>query len=157
VVARLFNIIQPDVAYFGQKDAQQAVIIRRMVADLCLPIRIAVCPIVREPDGLAMSSRNAYLSADGRRRAGCLYRALCAGRNMLMAGEADAQRVRAKMQSVVSETESVSIDYLSVVDAESLESMMSPRGRILLAGAIRIGGTRLIDNVCVDLDSIGTA
>ena len=156
VVAKLFNIVQPDVAYFGQKDAQQVLIIRRMVRDLRMPVRIETCPIVREPDGLAVSSRNAYLSPKGRVRALCLYQALCAGRDALRAGGASIDHLIDTMRRIVLEKgsaprEPVQIDYLTVVDAESLEALDSPRGRILLAGAVHIGRTRLIDNLVVDL------
>jgi pantoate--beta-alanine ligase len=156
VVAKLFNIVRPDVAYFGQKDAQQVLIIRRMVQDLHVPVRIETCPIVREPDGLAVSSRNVHLDQEERTRALCLYRALCAGRDALLSGEASIDRVVGLMQRTVSETASasggpVTIDYLTAVDAESLEALRSPRGRILLAGAVHVGRTRLIDNLVVDL------
>lgn len=156
VVAKLFNIVQPDVAYFGQKDAQQVLIIRRMVQDLCMNVRIETCPIVREPDGLAVSSRNVYLDKEDRVRGLCLYQALCAGRDALLPGEASIDRVVDIMRRTVLGTgptprESVKIDYLTVVDAESLEVLSSPHGRILLAGAVHIGRTRLIDNLVVDL------
>lgn len=162
VVTKLFNLVQPDVAYFGQKDAQQALIIRRMVKDLCIPVRIEVCPIVREPDGLAMSSRNAYLSTEQRSRALCLYRALCEGRDMLLhrgtggSGDQGIQHVVYAMQNTVAkvaspEPEPVTIDYMTVVDAETLEPATKPIGRVMLAGAVRIGETRLIDNLLIDL------
>lgn len=158
VVAKLFNIVQPDAAYFGQKDAQQFLIIRRMVRDLGMSVRIETCPIVREPDGLAVSSRNAFLAIEDRVRALCLYQALCAGRDALLAGEASIERVVDIMRRTVLETgrtaeEPVRVDYLTAVDAESLEVLRSPHGRILLAGAVHIGRTRLIDNVVVDLPS----
>ncbi|MFQ5430189.1 MAG: pantoate--beta-alanine ligase [Phycisphaerae bacterium] len=152
VVAKLFNIVRPDVAYFGQKDAQQAVVIRRMVEDLRLPVQVEVCPIVREPDGLAMSSRNAYLNADERLRALSLYRGLCAGRDLLLSGERSIGRVRERMASAVREAGGdVGIDYLVVVDPETL-APAEAKGRVLLAGAVRIGATRLIDNLLVDVD-----
>jgi len=156
VVAKLFNMVQPDVAYFGRKDAQQALIIQRMVADLHIPVRIEVCPIVREPDGLAISSRNAYLGAEEREQALCLYRALSAGRDMLVAGQRSVQRVIEQMQRTIDQAASagpgpVAVDYLTVVDAETLEPMREPAGRLLIAGAVRISGTRLIDNMMVDL------
>lgn len=158
VVAKLFSIVQPDVAYFGQKDAQQVLIIRRMVRDLCMNVRIETCPTVREPDGLAVSSRNAYLGKEGRVRALCLYQALCAGRDALLAGEASIARVDDLMRRAVrggdsTAREPVKIDYLTAVDAESLEALHSPHGRVLLAGAVHIGRTRLIDNLVVDLPS----
>jgi len=152
VVARLFNIVQPDAAYFGQKDAQQLAIIRRMTLDLRLPIEIVVCPTTREPDGLAMSSRNAYLSPTDRERGLCLYRALCTGRDALAAGERSTGRITAKMQAVVASAGIMHVDYLSIVDAETLEPVDDPAGRrVLIAGAIRVGATRLIDNIVVDV------
>lgn len=147
VVAKLFHIVQPDVAWFGQKDAQQAAIIRRMVADLAMPIQIEVGPIVRESDGLAMSSRNARLSAKERAAAPRLYLALCAGRDRLQAGETSTGRVIAAMRRVLGESEGIRVDYLSLVDPDSLEDLAGPAPRMLLAGAIRIGDVRLIDNL----------
>lgn len=148
VVARLFNIVQPDAAYFGQKDAQQLAIIRRMTTDLRLPIEIVACPTTRERDGLAMSSRNAYLSPENRQRSLCLYRALCAGRDALAAGERATGRIIARMQGLIAASGNIQIDYLSMVDPETLERIEEPAGRrVLIAGAIRLGSTRLIDNV----------
>ena len=151
VVAKLFNIVQPDVAYFGQKDAQQAVVIRQMVRDLRMPIRIEVCPLVREPDGLALSSRNARLSPGQRAEALSLYRALCVGRDRLRSGEVSSGRVIAAMRGEVMKAASVRIEYLSVVDPETLEPVAEPKGRVMVAGAVRVGETRLIDNLLVDL------
>ncbi len=167
VVAKLFNMVQPDAAYFGQKDAQQAAIIRRMALDLAMPVEIVVCPTVREADGLAISSRNVYLTPERRRRAVCLYAALAAGQGLLHQaaggpeGSAQIDRVLHEMRQVLRETagagpDNVTVDYLEIVDAESLERPPAGdlgRGRLLLAGAIRIGGTRLIDNLVVDLES----
>jgi pantoate--beta-alanine ligase len=159
VVAKLFNVVQPDVAYFGQKDAQQALIIRRMVIDLCMPVRIEVLPIVREADGLAMSSRNAYLSTEERARAVCLIRALEHGRDLVASGQRSREHVEREMREKIVQIagpcgtgfQAVTIDYVVAVDAESLESAESLGGRILLAGAVRIGRTRLIDNIVVDV------
>ena len=152
VVARLFNIVQPDAAYFGQKDAQQLAIIRRMTIDLRLPVEIVACPIVREPDGLAMSSRNAYLSPDDRKRSLCLNKALCAGRDALIAGERATGRIIARMQGIIATAGNVTVDYLSFVDPETLEDIGDAVAkRVLIAGAIRVGATRLIDNLLVDL------
>ena len=158
VVAKLFNLVQPDAAYFGQKDAQQVLIIRRMVQDLCMPVRIETCPIVREPDGLAVSSRNVYLDEEDRVRGLCLYQALCAGRDALVAGEVSIERVidimrRTMLGAGSTPREPVKIDYFTAVGAESLEVLRSPHGRVLLAGAVHIGRTRLIDNLVVDLPS----
>jgi pantoate--beta-alanine ligase len=152
VVAKLFNIVQADVAYFGQKDAQQAAIIQRMVEDLHMPLRIVVSPLVREPDGLAMSSRNSRLTPEQRGQAICLYTALCAGRDRLLAGEQSTGRTIAAMRAVIMDTDpTIGIDYLSVVEPRTLAPMASPRGRVMLAGAIRMGDVRLIDNLLVEL------
>lgn len=152
VVARLFNIVQPDAAYFGQKDAQQLAIIRRMTVDLRLPVEIVACPIVREPDGLAMSSRNAYLSPEDRKRSLCLYRALCVARDALATGERPFGKIVARMQAVIAAAGNVQIDYLSMVKPDTLEDIGDAlAGRVLIAGAIRLGATRLIDNLIVDL------
>lgn len=152
VVAKLFNIVLPDAAYFGQKDAQQAAIIQRMVQDLCFPLKIVVCPLVREPDGLAMSSRNARLNPDQRRQSLCLHRALCAGRDKLQAGERSTGRVIAVMRAVIAEAGSdIGIDYLSIVDPQTLAAIAIPKGKIMIAGAVRLGEVRLIDNLLLDL------
>jgi pantoate--beta-alanine ligase len=131
VVAKLFNLFRPDRAYFGQKDAQQAAVIRRMVADLNFPVQIVVCPTVREPDGLAMSSRNAYLDPEERRAAAVLYRALCAARARWQAGERDAEALRAAMRAVVQAEPLARLDYVSAADPETLEEL----GRVT-AGAL---------------------
>ena len=146
VVAKLFNLVQPDVAYFGRKDVQQAAVIRRMVEDLRMPVRIEVCPIVREPDGLAMSSRNVYLDDAERERSLCLYHALCAGRERLLAGETSMERVHAAMRKVVEAGGDVTVDYLSIVDPDTLAPVTTLVDRVMIAGAVRLGGTRLIDN-----------
>lgn len=156
VVAKLFNIVQPDAAYFGQKDAQQALIIRRMARDLCFPVRIVVCPIVREPDGLAMSSRNAYLSPKERRQALGLNSALSLGRDRLLAKNGDIaaiiQAMEQEIHRVAQENEgAATIDYVVICDAETLEPLTRSTGKMLLATAVRIGKTRLIDNLIVEL------
>ncbi len=150
VVAKLFNVVLPDVAVFGQKDAQQAAVIRRMVRDLLLPIEIRVCPIVREPDGLALSSRNVYLSPAQREQARSLSAALFAAREAVAAGQRDADSLRVMIRDRIAGAGPCTIDYVDVVDAERLEPLTTLRGRCLIAVAVRIGGTRLIDNVLVD-------
>ncbi len=150
VVAKLFNIVQPDVAYFGQKDAQQAIVLRRMVKDLLWPIEMVVCPTVREPDGLAMSSRNAYLSPAERRQALSLSAALFRARQEILAGQKDVAALVAGMRQYIESAGPCSIDYIEIVDAEDLTPLTAARGRCLVALAVRIGGTRLIDNVVVD-------
>jgi pantoate--beta-alanine ligase len=151
VVAKLFNIVQPDRAYFGRKDAQQLAIIRRMTRDLDLPVEIVGCPTVREPDGLAMSSRNAYLSADERRQALVLHRALCAARERIHGGERAAQVVTEQMRQIVNAGQPAGIDYISVVDPDTLQPVVQIAGPVLVALAVRIGHTRLIDNLTIDL------
>jgi pantoate--beta-alanine ligase len=150
VVAKLLNIVRPDEAYLGQKDAQQAVIIQRMAADLDVPVRIVVCPTVREADGLAMSSRNAYLDAASREAAPAIFRALGAGRGRIEAGERDAGPVAALMASTMREA-GFDIEYAAVVSGASLAPLARVEGRVLLACAGRIGGVRLIDNVALEV------
>ncbi len=150
VVGKLFNIVQPDRAYFGQKDAQQLAVIRRMSRDLDWPIEVVGCPTMREPDGLALSSRNAYLSADERQRATALYRALLAAQERIQGGERDAQAVTAAMRRVLAEAEPAQIDYAAVADPDTMQLVTCIEGPVLVAVAVRIGPTRLIDNVLVD-------
>ena len=147
VVAKLFNIVQPDRAYFGQKDAQQLAVIRRMVRDLDFPLEIVGCPTLREPDGLAMSSRNALLSAEERGRATVLYRALTAAKERIAGGERAAAAVLDEMRRIVDAVKPAGIDYISVVDPESLQPVAEITGPVLVALAVRIGNTRLIDNM----------
>jgi pantoate--beta-alanine ligase len=151
VVLKLFNIVQPDVAFFGQKDGQQARIVRQMVADLNAPVEVRVCPTVREADGLALSSRNAYLDATQRQNAVALSAALGLGRALIEGGERDPARVREIMESRIAAAPGAVLDYAAVVDADSLRPPDRLRGRVMLAVAVRFGGTRLIDNVLVDV------
>ena len=147
VVAKLFNILQPDRAYFGQKDAQQTVVIRRMVQDLNIPVEIVICPTVREPDGLAMSSRNTYLNPEERRAATVLFRALQAAKARYEAGERDAEGLREAMRGVIRAEPLARIDYVSVADPETLQELERVEGPALLSLAVYIGTTRLIDNI----------
>lgn len=147
VVTKLFNILQPDRAYFGQKDAQQTVVIRRMVQDLNIPVEIVVCPTVREPDGLAMSSRNTYLSPEERQAATVLFRALQAAKARYEEGERDAERLRAVMREVIQAEPLARLDYVSVADPETLQELSRVEDRALLSLAVYIGKTRLIDNI----------
>ena len=150
VVAKLFNIVQPDAAYFGQKDAQQAVVIRRMTRDLLWPIEIVVCPTIREADGLAMSSRNVYLSPHERTQACCLHAALEWARQQIEAGRQDARPLLDKMRELIEAAGPCRIDYIELVDADDLTPKAVALGRCLLALAVHIGKARLIDNVVVD-------
>ncbi|MEN6332969.1 MAG: pantoate--beta-alanine ligase [Phycisphaerales bacterium] len=150
VCTKLFNIVGADLAFFGQKDAQQATVIRRMVADLNAPLEIVVCPTVREPDGLAMSSRNQYLSPQERSQAPVIYRSLQRCAELIEAGERDATRITAEMTGVLNQVPALRPEYVSIVDADSLEPCDPVRGRVLVAIAARLGSTRLIDNIVVD-------
>lgn len=147
IVAKLFNLVGPCRAYFGEKDFQQLAVVRRMVGDLSFPVEVVGRPTHREPDGLAMSSRNAYLSRKEREAAPVLYRALQHGAAMVAAGETDADVVRSAMGSVVAAAPSGSIDYLEVADADTLQPLRSVDAPCRLFGAIRFGRARLIDNV----------
>jgi pantoate--beta-alanine ligase len=147
VVAKLFNIVQPDTAYFGQKDAQQALIIEKMARDLNMALRIKRAPTVREKDGLAMSSRNSYLSAAERGDAAVLYEALLAARRMINAGETSAKKVIGKMKVLIKRKKTAAIDYVEIVDEKTLKPVKKIGGDILVALAVYTGRTRLIDNI----------
>lgn len=146
VVAKLFNAFTPDRAYFGQKDAQQAVVIKRMAAELSFPLEIVVCPTVREPDGLAMSSRNAYLNAAERKAATILYRALSAAKEAFDKGERSGEALRALLSSVLAAELLARADYVSAADPDTLVELDRVSNGVLLSMAVRIGTTRLIDN-----------
>lgn len=147
VVAKLFNAFQPHRAYFGQKDAQQVAVIKQMVRDLNFPVEIVVCPTVREPDGLAMSSRNAYLSAEQRAAAPVLFRALNAAATAFAAGERDAEALRQLMAGIIDAEPLARRQYVSVADPETLQELEGSIQRALLSMAVFIGKTRLIDNL----------
>ncbi|NTV15414.1 MAG: pantoate--beta-alanine ligase [Desulfobulbaceae bacterium] len=146
VVGKLFNIVRPTTAVFGSKDFQQLVVIRRMVADLNWAVEIVAHPIVRESDGLAMSSRNSYLSDSERSAATCLYRAIRRARELVVAGQKDVVRLVVEVEEVINAQENVCIDYAAVVDATNLEPQLRVGGESLLALAVWVGRTRLIDN-----------
>jgi pantoate--beta-alanine ligase len=150
VVLKLLEIVQPQKAFFGRKDAQQARIIQQMGRDLHLDSQIVVCPIVREPDGLAMSSRNAYLNAAERRAATILFRALDNVRNSISRGERDALRLTAAMRDILRTEHLAEPEYVELVDAETLEPMTRLRGECLALLAARIGNVRLIDNLLIE-------
>lgn len=149
VVAKLLNMAQPDVAYFGQKDAQQVVVIRRMVEDLNIPVRIESCPTVREPDGLAMSSRNAHLSAQERARAVALHKGLCAAQGLAAGGERSSDALLAAAHAAM-ERLGVEPEYVALVDPTTLEPVHRLDAPSLLAIAARVGATRLIDNAILE-------
>ena len=150
VCAKLFNIVGPDIAFFGQKDGQQAVVIRQMVADLNMPLEIVVCPTIRGPGGLAVSSRNQYLTEQERKDATIIYKSLEKCREMIESGVRDSKTIIAQMRNVLRTAPSIEIEYLSIVDAETMEAVEHISGRVLAAVAARIGSTRLIDNIVVD-------
>jgi pantoate--beta-alanine ligase len=150
VVLKLLEIVQPHRAYFGRKDAQQARILQQMARDLHLDSEIIVCPIVREPDGLAMSSRNAYLNPAERRAAPILYRALDGARHAIEHGERDALRLRAAMREMLRSEPLAEPDYVEIVDAETLEGVTRVRGACLALLAVKIGATRLLDNMLIE-------
>ena len=150
VVAKLFNAVQPHKAYFGQKDAQQAAVIRQMVRDLNFPIEIIVCPIIREVDGLAMSSRNKYLEGDDRKAATILFRALSAAKSAYEDGERNAEKLRGKMKEMLESEPRAQTQYVSCADYDSLDELDVVKGKTLLSMAVVLGKTRLIDNFVLE-------
>lgn len=154
VVSKLFNIVEPDVAFFGQKDAAQVAIIRRMVRDLHIPVEIAVCPIVREPDGLAMSSRNTYLDPQQRRAALVLHRALQEVQRRFKSGQTTASNLIEYGRTVLAQEPSVRLDYLEIVNPENLEALETIEGPALVAVAAYLAKTRLIDNFVLLRESV---
>lgn len=146
VVAKLFNIVMPDTAYFGQKDAQQAIIIQRMSNDLNIPVKVKVMPIIREKDGLAMSSRNQYLNIAERKKAVVLYRALNKARDLVKKGMVDCRLIIKQIKSVIIKSKPTKIDYIDIVDLDDLKPVARIKNKALLALAVWFGRTRLIDN-----------
>ncbi|MFH1339025.1 MAG: pantoate--beta-alanine ligase [Candidatus Omnitrophota bacterium] len=149
IVARLFNIVQPDAAYFGRKDAQQAVIIQQMARDLNMPIKIRVMPIIREADGLALSSRNAYLNARERKDAVVLCEALKKAEAMIIRGVAVSSKIKLAMRGIIRKKKTARIQYLEIVDPVELKPVKKIRDEALIALAVYIGRTRLIDNMII--------
>jgi pantoate--beta-alanine ligase len=149
VVSKFFHVVKPHKAFFGQKDYQQCAVIRRMVKGLNMDVEIVVLPTMREPDGLAMSSRNSYLSADERRAAAAIYRALSAGEQLAKTGTRQPAALKNKVQAVVLEEKGIEIDYLEIVDPESLAPLAAAQDSMVLLIAVRIGRTRLIDNLVI--------
>ncbi len=152
VVLKLLNMVAPDVMYLGQKDAQQAFIIRRMVADLNVPVKVAVMPTVREEDGLAMSSRNTYLSPEERTQAAVLYEALSQGRLNIKAGERSASKLVQVIRRKIEKQTSGIVDYIQCVDTQNLLPVSKIAGEVLIALAVKFGRARLIDNVIVNVN-----
>jgi len=149
VVARLFELVKPDRAYFGQKDAQQLLVVKKMVADLGMGLEVIAVPTVREPDGLAMSSRNTYLNPEERKQAVALYQALTLARRLYNDGEKDAEVIRRKMTALIQKEPLAAIDYIGIADAQTLEELEEVKPPALVSMAVKIGKTRLIDNVVV--------
>jgi len=147
VVLKLFNLVQPTRAYFGQKDGQQVAILKRMAEDLDCPLEVVVCPTVRAPDGLALSSRNVYLTPEQRKGATVLYRALCEAARLHQRGERDAESVRSALREIVESEPAAALDYVSVADTRTLRELDRITGPAMVSLAVRFGSTRLIDNV----------
>jgi pantoate--beta-alanine ligase len=150
IVAKLFNIFQPNRAYFGQKDAQQVAVIKQLARDLDFPLEVVVCPTVREPDGLAMSSRNSYLTPVQRQAAVVLYRSLCAAKALWDAGERDGEALREAMRNVLAGEPQAQAEYVSAADPLTLAELGTTQNGALLSMAVRIGSTRLIDNFMLE-------
>lgn len=155
IVAKLFHLTAPHRAYFGQKDAQQVAVIRQMARDLDFDLEVIACPTVREPDGLAMSSRNSYLSDSQRADAAVISRALFEARDMIVAGETQAGKVIDHIRARIEAVEQADIDYLSVVDFHTLNDLEVLSGSVLIAMAVKFGNTRLIDNLAIDMPTGG--
>ena len=152
VVAKLFNIVQPHFAVFGQKDAQQLVVIKKMTRELNFPVEIVAAPTVREKDGLAMSSRNEYLNENERKVAPKIYQSLILAKNMLLRGERDTEKIKNEMRKFLESAKLIKVQYIDIVDADTLEPLKNARGRVMVALAAFLGRARLIDNIIVDLD-----
>jgi len=156
IVSKLFNVVQPDIAVFGQKDLQQLLLIQRMVEELNFPLEIVAGPTVREPDGLAMSSRNSYLTSAERRQSSILYRALQRAKALMEGGEREAERVIAQMRELIrSEAPLGQIDYISIVDLDGLQPRKKLDGRCAIALAVHFGRARLIDNLVLEISADG--
>jgi pantoate--beta-alanine ligase len=147
VVAKLLNIVAPDVLYLGQKDAQQVVVIKQMIADLNFPVAVQICPIVREGDGLAVSSRNSYLTPRQRQEAPVLFASLKRAKITVLEGAYDAKRIIRLLRIDIEEHSSGTVDYIACVDADTLVPLSRVKGKVMIALAVRFGQTRLIDNV----------
>lgn len=152
VVAKLFNIVLPDLAYFGQKDAQQAIVIKKMVSDLNFPVKIVICPTVRDQKGLALSSRNSYLSYYESKQALSLFEALEKARDLIRLGQDNPQTVISSMQEIIRKNPLTKIDYIAVTDTRRLLPVDKIKGEVLISLAVRVGETRLIDNLCLKVN-----
>jgi pantoate--beta-alanine ligase len=150
VVAKLLNIVRPQAAYFGQKDAQQAIIIKKMVADLNMPVIIKVLPTIRECDGLAMSSRNVYLSQEERAQARVIYKSLRLAKELIYKGNRNSGQIIQRMRQNIARQSSAKVQYISIADVQGLAEVEKIKGKVLIAIAAYLGKTRLIDNIVVD-------
>jgi len=157
VCAKLFNIVAPDFAFFGQKDAQQAIVIKKMVADLNMSLKIVVCPTVREKTGLAMSSRNQYLTPQQKKDAALIYKSLQKCRHTIKQGVRDTRKIKTEMHRILRQIPSAEIQYVSIVDAETLQNIDKVAGKVLAAVAVKIGPTRLIDNILIEAGQLRCA
>ena len=151
VCTKLFNIVQPDLAFFDQKEAQQAIVIKRMVADMNMPLQIVVCPTVREPSGLAVSSRNKYLTSEQRKNAALIYKSLQKSKELIDSGVTEVNKITDEMQRILKQVSSIQIQYTTILDAETLRRIDSINGRVLVAISAKIGPAKLIDNIIVDV------
>ncbi len=151
VVNKLLNIVRPDKAYFGQKDGQQAIVIQKMARDLNMDVEIIACPTVRETDGLAMSSRNTYLSPEERNQAPVLYQALTTAKDLIQGGITDAARIKKQMETMINSKTLAHIEYISLVSASSFQEITEVSGPVMIALAAKFGATRLIDNIVVEV------
>ncbi|HPS56153.1 MAG TPA: pantoate--beta-alanine ligase [Sedimentisphaerales bacterium] len=151
VCTKLFNIVRPDFAFFGQKDAQQAIVIKRMVADLNMPLEIVICPIIRENDGLAMSSRNKYLSVEQRSQAVLLHKSLMLAEKTVKQGLRNCAEIKKQMREILNESSLISVEYINIVNIETLADIEEIVDSALIALAVNLGTTRLIDNIIVDV------
>ncbi|MFA5424134.1 MAG: pantoate--beta-alanine ligase [Phycisphaerae bacterium] len=150
VCAKLFNIIQPDIAFFGQKDAQQCIVIKRMVTDLNMPLKIQICDTIREDDGLAVSSRNKYLNDAERKAALLIYKSLLQAKQLVESGIGETKKIIAEMKKTLAMSELLAPEYIEIVEPETLKPLESAKGRVFIAVAACCGSTRLIDNILVD-------
>lgn len=153
VVTKLLNVTTPTIMYLGQKDAQQAILLRRMVVDLNFPVKVKICPIIREIDGLAMSSRNQYLTTTQRLQAPVLYQALKAARQLARGGQCQVATIKRKITAMIKTQPAARIEYVALVDAQTLQPINTISGEVLIAVAVKFGRTRLIDNVILSVNS----
>ncbi len=154
IVAKLFNIVKPHIAVFGQKDAQQAIVIKRMAADLNFDVEIIIAPIIREDDGLAMSSRNTYLTPGQRKQAVVLYESLMAAKKTIEAGERNAKSIINRMKEMIEQQPDTMIDYIEIVNTTNLDLLTNLNGEVLIALAVTIGKPRLIDNIIISVSGM---